>query len=761
MKKRILSLLLVVCMIVCMLPTFGASATGTDYVYDLTRLQTGAGATEGVDPITIREYEDLDALDNYYNRTTDPFKLFNQSGGMTWKWTEESHNGVGPTIVGNAGHFGALAIKVGKSALYDISLRLLDNAAATSLDFYFLPMSVAQTVSGANYSVEYLIGSTNFTETTPTLKDVSFGEQYLEAGEYVLVFMSTLRQEGLTAISRISLNWVADEKPGESYCYNLGRLQWGQWSSQGNNPDTLTDYDFIYTLGNYYSRTTDPFMYYGQSDGMSWTWTSSSMGKVDGDGPRGPSIESVKGEWCGIKINLEQAAAQYDLKVRFANTKDKMPSLKIYVAPANAENPRHPMYEMGTAIPKGDGDFSVVTESFGTCYLAPGEYAVVFENITGKTTYAGGVAEVCLDFISYDEPAAKAPQTYHYDLARLQTGEGATDGIAPIDIRKWGDLAKYDNYYNRECAPFILWNQSGGMTWKWTEESHNGVGPTIIAKAGHFGGITIHIGESGLYDISFKLLDDATATPLNFYLMPLEESKDSMGGSFKEEHYLGATNFTETTPTLKNVNFGMKYLEAGDYALAMSAKAQGEGLTAISSFTFTGLTEKETLNLNTTDGAAIRITEPQGMRFTSTIDRALADSDNVVEYGTILMPTDDLDGDINNLVVGYSKNGHTAITAPALIHYAEDEDTYTFTAVLIDTLPKYYSRSISARAYIKLADGRYIYSETSTARSIRQVAELILKNADATAEEKAVAQEIVDTVLNLESKDNDAAWPWN
>ncbi|MBQ3054853.1 MAG: Ig-like domain-containing protein, partial [Oscillospiraceae bacterium] len=578
MKKRILSLLLVVTMLISMFPAYALSTeTGTSYVYDLTRLQTGAGATEGVAPISIRAYEDLDALGNYYNRTTDPFKLFNQSGGMTWKWTEESHNGVGPTITGRAGHFGALTIKVGKSALYDIKLKLLDNAAATSLNFYFLPMSVAQTVSGANYPGQYIIGSTNFTETTPTLKDVSFGEQYLEAGEYVLVFMAKTQGEGLTAISRISLDWVSNEKPPESLRFNLGRLQYGRWSGEGVAPSTLTSYEAIDALGNYYNRVSDPFMFYGQSEGFGWTWTASSMGKVDGDGPRGPSIVSEKGQWGGIKIRVEQAA-QYNLKVRFANSPN-MPSIKFYLAPANAENPRAPEYARGTAVPRSTDVYSVVTESFGNLYLEEGEYAVIFENITGKTEFAGGIAEVLLDFVSFEEPETKS---YYYNLARLQTGAGATEGVAPIDIRKWDDLLKLDNYYNRDCDPFILWNQSGGMSWKWTEESHNGVGPTIVGNAGHFGGIVLRVEKSATYDITLKLLDDVTATALKFYFMPISVAQTVSGGNLPGDYTIGSTDFTETTPTLKDVHFGEQYLEAGDYVLAFSSTLRGEGLTAIS-----------------------------------------------------------------------------------------------------------------------------------------------------------------------------------
>ncbi len=559
MKKRIISMALVLCMIVCMLPTAFVSAAGTDYCYNLTRLQYGQWSSEGVNPSTITDWNSIDALGNYFNRTTDPFKFYAQSATIDWRWTGSSHNEVGPTIDGSVGDWGGIVIRVGESAVYDVSMRIVDDASAANLDFYFAPASASNPQDAA-----YYLGSTAYSGEARALKTVSFGEQYLAAGDYIVVFKMTSKGTTYAALSNVTLTWVSDEKPIESYLYNLTRLQYGQWSDEGVAPSTITSWDAVDELGNYHNRTTDPFMYYGQSEGMTWTWTKTS-------------------------------------------------------------------------------------------------------------------------------------------------------------------------------------GSSGGI-----------VGPTITGGAGEWGGLTVRVGESQLYGVSLKYLNNSDGSPLKFYLAPADAENLRA-----EDYYLGQTAFANNGEMMKTDAFGTRYLEAGDYVLSFEIISQGSAYSAIAELGLTGLSTETSLDLNTQDGAAIRITEPQGMRFVSTIDRSIADSDDVVEYGTVLMPTDDLDGDVNHLVVGYSKNGHTAITAPAVLNYAEDEDTYTFTAVLIDILPKNYARSVSARAYIKLENGTYLYGATSTARSIYQVAELILKNADATEEEKAVAKEIVDTVFDLESKDNDAAWPWN
>ncbi|MBE6915648.1 MAG: hypothetical protein E7471_03340 [Ruminococcaceae bacterium] len=138
--------------------------------------------------------------------------------------------------------------------------------------------------------------------------------------------------------------------------------------------------------------------------------------------------------------------------------------------------------------------------------------------------------------------------------------------------------------------------------------------------------------------------------------------------------------------------------------------------------------------LATVDGAAVRIEEPMGIRFISSIPKSLAE--DVVEYGTMLIPTAML-GDEE-----LSSETESVAIVPAEKLYKVTDSAYQFTAVLYNIPYSAYKTEITARAYAKLSDGSYIYGNT-TARSIYRVAELGLENPNATAQEKATFEAII------------------
>ncbi len=163
------------------------------------------------------------------------------------------------------------------------------------------------------------------------------------------------------------------------------------------------------------------------------------------------------------------------------------------------------------------------------------------------------------------------------------------------------------------------------------------------------------------------------------------------------------------------------------------------------------------VTLATVDGAQMRIRGPQGLRFTSSITKGV-DFDKVTEYGTILIPTEDMT-DVSELTIGATLNGREVAKVEAINKYAEDEESVTFTAVIIDIKEKNYARSYTARAYAIWEDGSVVYGDTYASRSIYQIAQAILADENASAEEKAAAQEIVD-VVDGANKDNDLSEPW-
>ncbi|MBE6916007.1 MAG: CHAP domain-containing protein [Ruminococcaceae bacterium] len=164
-----------------------------------------------------------------------------------------------------------------------------------------------------------------------------------------------------------------------------------------------------------------------------------------------------------------------------------------------------------------------------------------------------------------------------------------------------------------------------------------------------------------------------------------------------------------------------------------------------------------TVALSTINGAQIRTTGEQGIRFISTIEKNAA-FENVEEFGTILIPSADI-SDISELVIGATLNGHTVAKVPAQKIYGETADTITFTAVITQIAEKNYTRAYTARAYAILNDGTIIYSDTGASRSVYEVAKKGLESSTESAANKAVFQNIVDMVEG--AKDNDASWPWN
>lgn len=131
--------------------------------------------------------------------------------------------------------------------------------------------------------------------------------------------------------------------------------------------------------------------------------------------------------------------------------------------------------------------------------------------------------------------------------------------------------------------------------------------------------------------------------------------------------------------------------------------------------------EKPDVKMEMNEGASVRLRAPQGIRFYATIDKTTAGWNNVVEYGMVLVPTRNLT-DVSALVVG-AKFGNDAVAqVVANKLYRAETDYNEYTTVLYNLLPAHYDMSVTARAYAKLDNGSYIYSDTVCQRSIRQIA---------------------------------------
>ena len=151
------------------------------------------------------------------------------------------------------------------------------------------------------------------------------------------------------------------------------------------------------------------------------------------------------------------------------------------------------------------------------------------------------------------------------------------------------------------------------------------------------------------------------------------------------------------------------------------------------------------MNLSTINGAQIRTSGAQGLRFISSIDKTSLDFSRVVEFGTILIPSADIT-DISELQIGATLNGHTVAKVQANHLYEVTDESITFTAVITNIAEKNYAREYTARAYAILDDGSIAYADTGASRSIYAVAKRGLENPNESDANKEVFQQIVDIV---------------
>lgn len=135
------------------------------------------------------------------------------------------------------------------------------------------------------------------------------------------------------------------------------------------------------------------------------------------------------------------------------------------------------------------------------------------------------------------------------------------------------------------------------------------------------------------------------------------------------------------------------------------------------------------------EGAQIRTTEPQGLRFVAHLDKSLYN----LTYGKdanfgILVARKD------QLPAGAEITMENATAVPAVNLLEETDTRCSFTVVITNQPAEYYGVELLARAYV-IEDGTVHYSN-QISRSIKQVAELILEqNRD--PDDVAVAQEVL------------------
>lgn len=130
--------------------------------------------------------------------------------------------------------------------------------------------------------------------------------------------------------------------------------------------------------------------------------------------------------------------------------------------------------------------------------------------------------------------------------------------------------------------------------------------------------------------------------------------------------------------------------------------------------------------ISTKPGASIRLSETiNGIRFYTTYDSSKIDG-TVVEKGTLIGPA--------NIIGDYLTIDDVTAKNAVAVKYGVDTlwDGNEFVGSIVGIQEKNYNREFTARAYVKLSDGSYFYSATTTTKTVAGIADDFI--ADATKE---------------------------
>ncbi len=140
--------------------------------------------------------------------------------------------------------------------------------------------------------------------------------------------------------------------------------------------------------------------------------------------------------------------------------------------------------------------------------------------------------------------------------------------------------------------------------------------------------------------------------------------------------------------------------------------------------------------INMEAGAAIRLEEPAGLRFTTCVDKLAADTlaslYDEVAYGTMIVPEDMLAGKTLQELYG----DESVLKVQSSGFYAEQNGSYIYRASIVNIRDYNYTRNFVGIGYVACADG-VIFAQQyeATSRSVYSVAQKAFSDRVATADD--------------------------
>ena len=137
------------------------------------------------------------------------------------------------------------------------------------------------------------------------------------------------------------------------------------------------------------------------------------------------------------------------------------------------------------------------------------------------------------------------------------------------------------------------------------------------------------------------------------------------------------------------------------------------------------------------EGAAIRLDEPTGLRFTARVNKAAADALSAayggeVSYGTLIVPQDMLEVYLAEEL--FNSEGVLKVASSGF--YGTEGEDYIFRASIVNIKGYNYTRAFVGIAYVETADGVIFAADyEGTARSVYEVAKALYADRQDTADD--------------------------
>ncbi|MBQ9985511.1 MAG: S-layer homology domain-containing protein [Oscillospiraceae bacterium] len=396
--KRILSILLAVCMLIGMFPAINAVATDyVTYTYDFR--STATGGVVGVPTIDSYDKTTSQGKWMYYGMSDDLATLYQGSYGYNRTMTYGFQ--VQATAVGM---YTQVKLNVPKSGAYIPTLTYFNNnAASIDVEVFLAPVSAAD-----KFAAEYKLGNVNQRGAAANNEGtVSFNAITTTETEYVLSFRIGTHV-GNIAPAQFELKETDAPKKNISYTFDM--------SVTGNavvQMPTLTDYDI--------------------PGGRNWKhFTTDIGGNKRSLGECINLVPSAYGQYQSLTL-AEIPAGTYEISYEYATRTDGGTG-NVYLAPASdASNFMAEKYLLGlvdyysasnttAAAPKKDGNVE-----FGKITVPEdGEYIISFKNVSKNASATGlsmNPSKLTLTECEPDAPVELASE-YTYKLGQANDAGG-------------------------------------------------------------------------------------------------------------------------------------------------------------------------------------------------------------------------------------------------------------------------------------------------------------------------------------------------